>query len=513
MDINVDLIKNIINSDELCDKVITSEYRNAYIVQIKDYILNNIDNDLDIKCVIRYIKKFVLLYSSKEDMLFDEVVLKLYSLNLNNVDFKNVLFTISFEETKNTLIQRYNSIISSNVDLSDVSFNRMIRFYCYVLNDLVLSKKNVDYFMYFIFKKNVTLNKDIVKYIYKIFAVTYSSFMSCVFLDSVDTRDPYYDGDYSGVVLYNNYISDSIDLDVFADILYQIDYINLYKEVSGKSISYTYEQLLFVKELCLYNVLGKKYFFENYSDISCINILKKNAYDKLDKYLRRLSVFCDLKYEYNIEIDYDKIDDNSDSVVSIDILFDQIMKRENDNLLRQYIYKYPILGSEYKGIGKKSLLNLLLDIYNNKKLLKNFYHDLDWYSSKDSSDIVVAEKIDKLKNKISICSSYIDVMNSIINNSFISSDDVIKSIGDLITYGTDSSDCQNDIYMILSVIIPKKIKNLCYNRNDVYIENFRKRVVSSYLSSMSKKSKDFNFDYFMKIYSCLNNIVGSFSSK
>jgi len=513
MDINVDLIKNIIGSDDLCDKVNTSEYRNAYIEQIKIYLLDLLNNEYDIQYIIRYIKKFVLQYSSKEDMLFDEVLLKTYSLNINNTEFKSILVNISFEDTKNVLLQRYNEIINNNVDISDFSFNRMIRFYCYALNDLVLSKKNVDYFIRCIFKKNVDLNKDIVRYIYKVFSIAYSSFKTCVFLDSNSSKDPYYDGDYNGIVLYNEYVSDSIDLDVIADIFYQIDYINLYTEINGKSIRYTYEQLKFAKEMCLYNILGKKYFFENYSDISYTNVLHENAYNKLNEYLNNLGISSNLKYDCILEVDYENNDDDNDSIISIDLLFDQVVKRENDNLLRQYIYKYPVLGSEYKGSNKKSLLNLLLDIYNNKKLLKNFYHDLEWYNSKDSQDIVVSEKQEKLKNKISICSSYIEVMNSIINNSNISSEEVIKSISALITYGTDDVNCQNDIYMILNYVIPKKIRSLCYNRNEKYIEKFRKNVVSSYLSSMNKKSKDFNFNYFMKIYSCLENIVNSFSSK
>ena len=62
MDINLDLIKRIISSDELCDKVNSSSYQESYKNQICKYVLllvENIDNNAgNITFINRYLRKF-----------------------------------------------------------------------------------------------------------------------------------------------------------------------------------------------------------------------------------------------------------------------------------------------------------------------------------------------------------------------------------------------------------------------------------------------------------------------
>ncbi len=193
-------------------------------------------------------------------------------------------------------------------------------------------------------------------------------------------------------------------------------------------------------------------------------------------------------------------------------MFDSIVKRENANLISELIRNYPVLSCEYKSDGKKTLLNLLLDIYNSKKKLVNFNKDLAWCSEKNNGDIYSTTKISKLESKISICSSYIAVMNDIMNNGDMDSEDILKSISSLINYKTNNLDLQKDICVILNTIIPDKIRKNPLNRDNDFITEFKKKVVSIYLNLMNKNKNDFEMQYFMDIYSSLLVIVSSISS-
>ena len=223
-----------------------------------------------------------------------------------------------------------------------------------------------------------------------------------------------------------------------------------------------------------------------------------------------------LDFVDDIDIDFDlkDVDDSTDKAISIDVLFDLTLKRENPNLLKGLISSYPILGSEYKNDKRKSLLNLLLDIYSNRKLLDNLKKDLQWHNMKlgKGEDEVIPPKIKRLNNKIYICSSYIDVMNLSINQGDMTSYDIVRSISDLITYDTSNMMIKNDIYSVLNVVIPKKISRLCFGRNSEYVEKFKKNVIKCYLDSMGLVRNNVDTIYFMKVYSTLEECIKAFDN-
>lgn len=525
MDINLDLIKRIISNDDLCDKVNSSEYKNAYKEQIKQYVLflvNDINvnkNFSNVSFINRYIKKFVIFENiSKEDKFFDDVVLKMYSLNIKNDEFTDILKQLNFFEIKELLIKKYDDIIKNNSVVDNNTFIKILWFYCYVSPNCILPNNYIDYFVFNIINKKIILNYDIITYFYKAFAGSYASDklsnISCVIEDIVMNDDPYYDCDKNRIVIYKQNIGNTIDYRILADIFYQIKYIYLVHSINNPNNNYyTFEQLKLVKEISLITILGKDFFENNYKKVSFTSELRKNSYDVLKKYFDKLGIVFN-SFDNNFMDDIiDPISSSgNDNIISIDILFDQVIKRENINLIKSLVRSYPILGSEYKSGRKKTLLSLLLDIYSNKRLLSNLNVDLNWYNNKEV-DPLVESKILRLKNKISICTSYIEVMNNIINNGDMGSSDILRSISSLITYNTDDISVQRDICLVLEVVIPKKIERLCFNQDSDYIADFKKRVISCYLEAMNKRSKDFNIDYFMKLYSYLEVVVNSFNKK
>ena len=62
---------------------------------------------------------------------------------------------------------------------------------------------------------------------------------------------------------------------------------------------------------------------------------------------------------------------------------------------------------------------------------------------------------------------------------------------------------QNDICSILCNIVPKKIKNLCVDRNTNYKESLKKKIIKCYLDSMVLVKSNFDSIYFMRVYSSL----------
>ena len=188
------------------------------------------------------------------------------------------------------------------------------------------------------------------------------------------------------------------------------------------------------------------------------------------------------------------------------------MKRENPNLISSLVRNYPILGCEYKNHRKKSLLDLILDIYSNKKLLITLNKDLEWHKKKEYDSDIVGAKIDKINSKISVCNSCISVMNYIIMKCDMSSYDLLRSISDLITYSHSNKMVKDDIYLVLSEVIPKKIRRLCEGRNDSYKEYLKRKVIKCYLDSFELVKSRLDTDYFMKLYSTLQSCVSAFDS-
>ena len=101
-------------------------------------------------------------------------------------------------------------------------------------------------------------------------------------------------------------------------------------------------------------------------------------------------------------------------------------------------------------------------------------------------------------------------MSMTINNGNMTSDDLLRSISDLITYDTTDLNVQNDIYSVLNKIVPKMIKGLCSDRNVLYKEQLKKRVIKCYLDSMGLARNNFDSVYFMKIYGTLELCMKSF---
>ena len=134
---------------------------------------------------------------------------------------------------------------------------------------------------------------------------------------------------------------------------------------------------------------------------------------------------------------------------------------------------------------------------------------MNWYKSKlgKDEDLVIIPKIERLNDKISVCSSYINVMSSIINNGDMTSSDILRSISDLITYDTNDVIAKNDIFSILNVSVPKKIFKLCTDRSNEYKDNLKKKIIKCYLDSMGLVRNNMDTVYFMKLYSSLEECI------
>ena len=515
MDVNLELIKRIISSDELCDKVNSGDNKYYYISQIENYVLflisDNVNANMDL--INRYLRKFV--YGNKEDIFFNKVLLKLYSCDVKNVEFLNFLDSFSFNEVKELLIKKYNEYIINKSNVPNEVLIRMLSLYCYTCPKYIFPKNYIDYFVYNLYSKNVSLDYDLLSYFYKEFALGMSEVkgVNSLFLimDDVVKNDPYYDDVKNKIVLYKHNIGKTIDPFVFSDIFYQIVHIYILKSINNVNNKvYTFEQLELVKEICLKSIMGNDYYDLNYGDVSFSTYLKKQSKNTTISYFSSLGIDISLDKNDTLAVS-NIIDDDTDRAISVDIIFDQTLKNENPNLLNSLIHNYPILSSEYKNNKKKTFLTLLLDIYNNKKLLGNLNKDLSWYMNKnDQNDIVVKPKIERLKSKIAVCNSYINVMNSIIMNGDVTSYDLFRSISDLITYRGSNDLVKNDIYLILRDVIPSKIRRLCSDRRIEYKENLKKKVIKCYLDSMNLVKNEMDVDYFMKIYSTLELCSSAF---
>jgi hypothetical protein len=372
----------------------------------------------------------------------------------------------------------------------------------------------INYFTYYLVSKDISLSDELIEYFYRMFSLSFSisKGLNVGFKISSDVvcNDPYYDKKKK-IVVYKQNLSNKVDYNILADIFFQIKHLYLIDGINSSS-GYSFEQLRLVKEICLNSILGDDFFDKSYGDISFTNDLRKQSLKTVKDYYSHLGLNVSINVDYDIISISGDVDDSTDKCINIDVLFDMILKLENPNLLKELLKSYPILGCEYRGDKRKSLLTLLLDVYRNRKLLVNLKKDLDWHNKKmgHGEDDIYASKIEKLDKKISVCSSYINVMSTSINNSFMISDDIIRSISDLITYDTTDLNVQNDIYSVLSIIIPNKIKKLCVDRNDLYKEQFKKRVIKCYLDSMGLVRNNFDSVYFMRIYSTLELCIKAF---
>lgn len=518
MDVNLELVKRIISSDELCDKVNSGDNKEIYIKQIKDYILHLIDNSININSVIgyinRYLRKFVL-NKNKEDAFFDDVLLKCYSLNIKDSDFLDILVDVDFDNVRQLLEKKYSECISNNIGVSRDEVVKMLKLYYYTSSNHIFSVSFVNYFSYYLYKLDIVLDKNLIIFYYKQFSLSFSKSKeittSFVALDDVLSSDPYYDNVRNKIILYKKNIGNKIDPIILSDIFYQITYLYILNGINTNS-SYTYDQLELVKEICLISILGEQYYDINYKDISYSTQLKKESISIVTDYFRALGINISLDDKMNF-ISTDKhLDDNTDKAISVDVLFDLILKRESPNLISSLVRNYPVLGCEYKNNRKKSLLDLILDIYSNKRLLINLNKDLEWHKKKEYDFNIISPKIEKLNNKIDVCNSYISVMNYIIMKCDMSSYDLLRSISDLITYSHSNKMVKEDIYLVLSEVIPKKISRLCEGRNNNYKEYLKRKVIKCYLDSLELVKSQLDTDYFMRLYSTLQLCISSFDS-
>lgn len=515
MDVNFELIKRIISSDELCDKVNSGDNSEVYIKQIKSYVLSLIDISVNsnIDYVNRYLRKFVL-NKNKEDIFFDEVLLKSYSIGSKNSDFLDILSSFNFDGIKEILIKKYNQYIINKTKVSSNELIRMLSLYCYICPNYIFPISYINYFTYYLYSMDVSLDFDLISYFYKEFSLSFSESkgIKTLFsiLNNIEGNDPYYDNVKSKIVLYKDNIGSTVDPFILADIFFQITYLYILKGISDNE-NYTFDQLELVKEICLISILGNDYFDINYGDISFSANLKKQSLDVVSNYFSSLGLKVSLKKDVinSISID-EKLDSKTDKVISIDILFDQVMKKENPNLISTLVRNYPVLGSEYKNNKKKSLLSLILDIYSNKKLLINLNKDLDWHKKRNEDELIVKPKIEKLNDKISICNSYIGVMNSIIMNGDLTTYDLLRGISDLITYSHSNKMVKNDICLVMREVIPKKIKRLCIDRDNDYKEELKKKIIKCYLDSLELVKNQISVEYFMKLYSTLELCISAF---
>ncbi len=515
MDVNFELVKRIISSDELCDKVNSGDNREIYIKQIQNYVLSLLDNfNSNIDYINRYIRKFVLQKNS-EDIFFDKVMLKCGGLNIKDSEYLSILDSMGYNSIKESLLKKYNDYIVNKTKVSSDTLIKMLNFYCYTCSNFVFDSDYINYFTYYLYSMEVNLSFELISYFYKQFALCFSNskgiYTSFVVLDDFEKVDPYYDNVKNKIIIYKNNIKGVVDPFVLADIFFQITYLYILKGINdSENKMYTFEQLELVKEICLISILGPDYYDVNYSDIGYSSYLKKQSLEVASKYFAALGLNVSIKKDINfISVDR-KLDSKTDNVISIDVLFDQIIKRENPNLISSLVRSYPVLGSEYKGGKKKSLLDLILDIYTNKRLLINLNRDLEWYKRKKEDDIVVKPKIEHLNNKISICNSYIGVMNSIIMNGDLTTYDLLRSISDLITYSHSNKMVKNDICLVMSEVIPKKIRRLCLDRDDEYKGELKKKIIKCYLDSLELVKNQISVDYFMKLYSTLQLCISAF---
>lgn len=521
MDVNLELIKRIISSDELCDKVNSGDNKEYYISQIENYILalinDNENINMNIDIINRYLKKFII-DKNKEDIFFNKILLKIYGMNIKNSEFQKILSEFNFDEVKELLIKKYNEYILNRTAVPEETLKRMLSLYCYTCPNYIFPIEYINYFTYYLYSKDISLDYDLISYYYKQFATSFakSKDVNAAFTISEDviTKDPYYDTIKNKITLFKQNIGETIDPFILSDIFYQITYLYIINCINNhNNKNYSFEQLELVKEICLMTILGSDYYEINYGDVSYSAYLKKQSENTVSNYFSKLGLKIVLKKSIIDSLALgNKLDDETDKVISVDILFDQTLKRENPNLLNGLIKNYPVLGGEYKHGKKKSLLNLLQDIYNNKKLLTNLNKDLNWHKSRlnNNEEKIIKPQIEKLNNKITICTSYINVMNAIILNGDLTSYDLLRSISDLITYDGNNKTIKNDIYLILKDVIPKKIKRLCENRDISYKENLKKKVIKCYLDSMSLVKKEMDTEYFMKIYSTLELCIFSF---
>ena len=389
---------------------------------------------------------------------------------------------------------------------------RMLNFYRYIYPKFVFTKEYVDYFTYYLYSLDVSLEHDVICYFYKEFTYYFCDTKginrSFEITSNVIKNDPYYDNVRHKISISSKDVSDKVDPLILSDIFYQIVYLYILKGINDPNNKvYTFEQLKLVKEICLMSIIGFDYYDQNYGSISFSNELREESYKTVSDYFGRLG----LKYVFKKNKPgsaIENVDDLEDRPFSIDILFDQMLKKENPNLIVGLVRNYPVLGTEYKNGKKKSILNLILDIYNSKKLFSNLNKDLLWYKRKEK-DLVVSDKIERLNDKISVCSSYINVMNSIILNSDLTSYDLLRSISDLITYQRNDLKIRGDIYLILKDVIPKKIKRLCEGRDSIYRENLKRKIIKCYLDSMNLIKNSVDISYFMKLYSTLELCIFS----
>ena len=513
MDVNIELVKQIISSDELCDKVNSGDNSSTYIKQIENYILYLIDSDVysNIEYINRYLIKFALK-NNLNDIYFNNIFMKVYSMNIKNDQFLSILDSIKFEENKEKIKKQFDQYVKTRVRVLPDMLIRMLNFYRYIYPKFVFSKEYVDYFTYYLYSLDVSLEHDVMCYYYKEFIYYFCDVKginrSFEVVSNVVKNDPYYDNVRRRITICNKDISDKVDPLILSDIFYQIAYLYILKGINDPNNKvYTFEQLKLVKEICLMSIIGFDYYDQNYGSISFSNQLREESYKTVSDYFNKLG----LKYvfkENKVSSVVGNVDDTDDRPFSIDILFDQMLKKENPNLIVGLIRNYPVLGTEYKNGKKKSILNLILDIYNSKKLFSNLNKDLLWYKRKEK-DLVVSDKIERLNDKISVCSSYINVMNSIILNSDLTSYDLLRSISDLITYQKNDIKIRGDIYLILKDVIPKKIKRLCENRDSIYRENLKRKIIKCYLDSMNLIKNSVDISYFMKLYSTLELCVFS----
>lgn len=518
MDINLELIKRIISSDELCDKVNSTDYKDSYIKQIKSYVMSLCSDlssiNFNISYINRYLRKFVCNKKNKEEIFFDDVLLKVFSFSIKNEEFNNILESFNFDGVKELLIQKYNQYVISNSDVSVDEINKMLKFYCYACPNYIMPNDYINYFTYYLVSKDVSLSDEMIGYFYRMFSLSFSisKGLNVGFNISSDVarNDPYYDKKKK-IVIYKQNIGDKVDYNILADIFFQIKHLYLINGINSSS-GYSFEQLRLVKEICLNSILGEDYFDKNYGDVSFTKDLRKQSLKTVQDYFSHLGLDISINMDYDVISISNDIDDNTDKCVNIDVLFDLVLKDENPNLLKELLKSYPILGCEYRTDKRKSLLNLLLDVYKNRKLLINLNKDLEWHNKKlgHGEDDIYVSKIERLNNKINVCTSYINVMSASINNSNMCSDDLIRSISDLITYDTNDLNVQNDIYSILNVIVPDKIRKLCVDRSVLYKEQFKKRVIKCYLDSMGLARNNFDSVYFMKIYSSLEICIKAF---
>ena len=136
MDINLELVKRIISSDELCDKVNSAQYKDDYRKQIENYILllcNSFDN---INSNIKIEKDLSKIYY-------------FLSFELRLTDYlENILNDIGINEIKESLIEKFNQVIVGNSFVNIEYLKRMLMFYCYACPNYIMPIDYINYFTY-----------------------------------------------------------------------------------------------------------------------------------------------------------------------------------------------------------------------------------------------------------------------------------------------------------------------------------------------------------------------------